>query len=118
MSIEILQERVRRCKSPVLLGIGADKEQLSAPLLRQFTDLYGDGPMAVAEALLMGEHEGAVHEVTVHSHELIIVACLEILPGEVIVLGLGRIGGEHIAQYILLPGEVHEILVQPHRPVA
>ena len=51
MSIEILQERVRRCKSPVLLGIGADKEQLSAPLLRQFTDLYGDGPMAVAEAL-------------------------------------------------------------------
>lgn len=51
MSIEILQERVRRCKTPVILGIGAEKEKLPAPLLRQFTELYGETPMAVAEAL-------------------------------------------------------------------
>lgn len=51
MSIEILQECVRRCKTPVILGIGAEKEKIPAPLLRQFTELYGETPMAVAEAL-------------------------------------------------------------------
>ena len=51
MSISILQERVRRCKTPVVLGLGPDRDRLPQALLRQFTDLYGEGPMAVAEAL-------------------------------------------------------------------
>lgn len=51
MSIEILQERVRRYKTPVLLGIGGEKEKIPAALLRQFTEMYGEGTMAVAEAL-------------------------------------------------------------------
>ncbi|MBE6970792.1 MAG: hypothetical protein E7446_01570 [Ruminococcaceae bacterium] len=51
MSIQILQERVRRCKTPVILGIGAEKERLPQALLRQFTEMYGEGTVAVAEAL-------------------------------------------------------------------
>ncbi len=51
MSINILQERVRRCKTPVMLGIGAEKEKLPPALLRQFTEMYGEGTVATAEAL-------------------------------------------------------------------
>ena len=51
MSIEQLQQAVRRCKTPVALGLRADTDAIPAALLRQFTEMYGETPMATAEAL-------------------------------------------------------------------
>ena len=51
MSVEKLQQAIRRCKTPVALGLRADESVLSPALLRQFYELYGQGAMAVAEAL-------------------------------------------------------------------
>jgi len=51
MSIEKLQQAIRRCKTPVALGLCADESVLSAALLRQFKEMYGESTMAVVEAL-------------------------------------------------------------------
>ena len=51
MSIERLQQAIRRCKTPVALGLRADETVLKPALLRQFTELYGATPMATAEAV-------------------------------------------------------------------
>ena len=51
MSVEKLQQAIRRCKTPVALGLRADGSTLSPALLRQFIEMYGEGPMAIAEAL-------------------------------------------------------------------
>ena len=67
---------------------------------------------------LVGQHQSTVHKVTQNSHQFIVVAGLEVLPGEVVILGLGSIGGEHIAQHVLLAGEILEVFMQPHGPVA
>ena len=60
----------------------------------------------------------AVHEVAIHCHQLVVVTLLEVFPCEVVVFGLWRVGGEHIAQHVLLAREVLEIFVEPHCPVA
>ena len=51
MSVEKLQQAIRRCKTPLALGLRADERVLSPALLRQFTEMYGQGPMATCEAL-------------------------------------------------------------------
>ena len=51
MSVEILQQAIRRCKTPLALGLRAEKSALSPALLRQFTEMYGEGPLATTEAL-------------------------------------------------------------------
>ena len=68
--------------------------------------------------IFLCEYKGAVHEVTINCNKLVVVACLEIFPCEVVVLGLGCVGCENITQHILLAWEVNEILVQPYSPVA
>ena len=68
--------------------------------------------------VFLGKLQGAVDEVAVDGDKLRVVAFLKVLPSEVIVLGLRCIGGEHIAQHVLLAGEVLQIFVQPHSPVA
>ena len=60
----------------------------------------------------------SVNEVAIDGHQFRVVALLEVLPHEVVVLCLGCVGCKHIAQYILLAGEVNEIFVQPYCPVA
>ena len=51
MSIERLQQAIRRCKTPVALGLRADECAIKPALLRQFTEMYGEGTVATAEAL-------------------------------------------------------------------
>ena len=51
MSIEKLQQAIRRCKTPVALGLRADETALKPALLRQFTEMYGEGRFATIEAL-------------------------------------------------------------------
>ena len=71
-----------------------------------------------AAEILLGQDQRPIDEVAEHGNELVVVAGLEILPGEVVVLGLGSVGAEHVTQHILLAGELVEILVQPDGPVA
>ncbi len=60
MSVEMLQQAIRRCKTPLALGLRADERALPAALLRQFTEMYGEGTLTTAEALRY--HGGRVLE--------------------------------------------------------
>ena len=71
-----------------------------------------------AVEVFLGQLECTVDEVAVNSHQFVVVAVLEILPCEVVVLGLRSVGCEHIAQHVLLAGEVNEVFVEPYSPVA
>lgn len=51
MSVARLQESIRRSKTPVALVLGPDEARLHPKYLKSFTDMYGDCPMAHAEAL-------------------------------------------------------------------
>ena len=66
----------------------------------------------------MVENHGTVHEIAQNRNQLIVVAGLEILPCEVVVLGLGSVGCQRVAQCVLLAGEVPEVFVKPYGPVA
>ena len=82
----------------------------------QSADTLRGGNLSVE--IFVSEHHGAVHEVSENGHKLAVVAGLKVTPCEVVVLCFGSVGCEHVTQHILLSGEVHEILVKPHRPVA
>ncbi len=51
MSVERLQESICRLKTPVALVLDPREERLHPKFLKNFTDMYGDCPMAHAEAL-------------------------------------------------------------------
>ena len=51
MSVARLQESIRRSKTPVALVLGPDEARMHPKYLKSFTDMYGDCPMAHAEAL-------------------------------------------------------------------
>lgn len=51
MSVEMLQQAIRRCKTPVALGLRFDETLLSPALLRRFREMYGDGYFATCEAM-------------------------------------------------------------------
>lgn len=51
MSVEKLQQAIRRCKTPLALGLRFDETLLSPALLRRFRELYGDGHFATCEAM-------------------------------------------------------------------
>ena len=68
--------------------------------------------------VLFGELQGAVYEVTVYGYQFVVIACLEVFPGKVVVFCFRSIGGEHVAQHVLLAGEFCEIFMQPYGPVA
>ena len=67
--------------------------------------------------ILMREHHGTVHKVAKNSKQLTVIPALEILPGEVVVLGFRGVGGEHITHHILAAGEIAFIFVHPNSPV-
>ena len=67
--------------------------------------------------ILFSQEQRAVNEVAKHSHKFVVVALLEILPSEIVVLGFGGVGGEHITENILLAGELLVVFVQPYSPV-
>ena len=54
MSAERLQAAIRRTKTPVALVLDPREDRLEKKYLKNFTDLYGDCPMAHAEALRPG----------------------------------------------------------------
>ncbi len=68
--------------------------------------------------VFMCEDYGAVDEVAEDGDKLVVVACLEVGPSEIVVLGFGSICSEHVAEHILLAGEILKIFVEPYSPVA
>lgn len=46
MSITALQEHIRKKKTPLALGLGPEANRLPAPVVKRFTDLYGESIMA------------------------------------------------------------------------
>ena len=51
MSIALLQEKIRARKTPLALVLGPEADKLPARITKNFTDMYGPGDMAQAEAL-------------------------------------------------------------------
>lgn len=51
MSIAVLQENIRARKTPLALVLSPEADKLSPKITKNFTDLYGPGDMAEAEAL-------------------------------------------------------------------
>ena len=51
MSVTVLQQRIREKKTPLALGLRPELDKLSPKILKNFTDMFGDVPMARAEAL-------------------------------------------------------------------
>ena len=66
--------------------------------------------------ILMSQDYSAVDKVAENRYELAVVARLEVLPGEVIILGLRCIGSENISHHILFSGELLKIFVSPYSP--
>ena len=51
MSIKALQEAIRAKKTPIALGLRPEPDKIAPQILKQFTEMYGPGAMAEAEAL-------------------------------------------------------------------
>ena len=51
MSVTVLQQRIREKKTPLALGLRPEPDKLSPKILNNFTDMFGPGSMAEAEAL-------------------------------------------------------------------
>ncbi len=51
MSITTLQEKIRQKKTPIALGLMPEIEKINPALRKQFTDMFGPGPIADAESL-------------------------------------------------------------------
>jgi orotidine-5'-phosphate decarboxylase len=51
MSISLLQEQIRKKKTPLLLGLGPEADRIAPKIRNSFTEMYGESVMATAEAL-------------------------------------------------------------------
>lgn len=51
MSLTDLKNRIREKKTPLALTLAPESDRLSPKILKNFTDMFGDVPMAQAEAL-------------------------------------------------------------------
>ena len=66
----------------------------------------------------MSQHHCTVYEVAVYGYQFVVIACLEVFPGEVVVFRFRCVGGQYVAEYVLLSGEISQIFVQPYGPIA
>jgi len=51
MSISLLQEQIRKKKTPLLVGLSPEAERIAPKIRNSFTEMYGESVMATAEAL-------------------------------------------------------------------
>lgn len=51
MSLERLQETIRRCRTPIALGLAPTLEQVPEKIRKNFEEMFGPGAMADAESL-------------------------------------------------------------------
>jgi len=66
----------------------------------------------------MGKNHSPVNKISQDGNQLAVVTGLKIFPCEIVILGLGHVGGKYIPQHILLAGKLNQVLVQPNSPVA
>ena len=104
--LEVVQQVLHLCLHVLKLGDGL------LVILSQFATLRH-----YAIPIFLSELQSTIHKVAIDSHQLAVVALLEVLPHEVVVLGFRCIGSKHIAQHILLAREIYQIFVEPHSPV-
>ena len=64
MSIAVLQDKIRARKTPLALVLSPEADKLNPKITKNFTDLYGPGDMAEAEAL---RYHGSQLIVATHS---------------------------------------------------
>ncbi len=75
MSVTDLQQRIRQKKTPLALGLRPEPEKLSPKILKNFTDMFGPGSMAEAEALLARMYAASfAQKVPVFSDD-VLIAC-------------------------------------------
>ena len=72
----------------------------------------------LAAEILVGQDHGPVDEVAENGDQLRVVALLEVLPRKVVVLGLGSVGAQHVAEHVLLALELLDEFVDPYGPAA
>ena len=99
-----------------MLNVGLDILKLLYGLLVDVLQFAAGRHYAVP--VFLGELQRTVYKVAVDAHQFAVVALLEVFPCEVVVLCLGRIGCQHIAQHVLLAGQFLEVFMKPYRPVA
>ena len=68
--------------------------------------------------VFLSQHHCTVYEVAVYGYQFVVIACLEVFPGEVVIFRFRCIGGQYVAEYVLFAWEVSQIFVQPYGPVA
>ena len=68
--------------------------------------------------ILLSELEGTIHEIAINGYQFVVIAILEVLPSEVVILSFRGIGCQYIAQHILLARHIYQILMEPYSPVA
>ena len=81
-------------------------------IIRQFSALRH-----YTAEIFLRQHQCAVDEVAVNSHQLTVIPGLKILPGKIVVFGFGSIGCQYIPQHILFAFEVTQIFMQPYGPI-
>ena len=71
-----------------------------------------------AAVVFVCEYYGSVYEVAEDGQQFVIVARLKVGPGEIGVLSLRSDGSQRVTQHILFAGELLNVFVCPHGPVA
>ena len=66
----------------------------------------------------MRKHHHAVHKIAQNGHQLIIHPRLVVEPGKIAVLTFRCDGRQHIPQFILSAGQIHQIFMQPNRVIS
>ena len=66
--------------------------------------------------ILVSQDNCTVDKVSENRNELAVVACLEVLPRKVIILGFRSIGSEDISHHILFSRELLKIFMSPYGP--
>ena len=124
---EILVANARQVHRLLLCIAEAESVEQTLHFSLHTAEFFDGGTVALCEfstsrhfafVVFLRELERTIHKVAINGHEFVVVARLKIRPREIVVLRFRRICGEHIAQHVLFSGEILEIFVQPHRPVA
>ena len=68
--------------------------------------------------ILVGQHDCTVDKIAEYGDQLAVVAGLEVLPAEIVVLGFRRIGGQDVPHHVCLAREIFKIFMSPDSPVA
>ena len=91
------------------------KESCQSLFIPEFK-IPGNGNYSLV--IFVGENQHPIDKITQNCHQFAVVPGLKIFPGKVVVFRFRSIGGQCIFEHIFLAGKLHQVFVQPNRPVA